>query len=223
MEEVLRPRVAAVAEQPLSGAVLACMMVAFFLLPGLPPILTEVMVVLTLVSWARLMPVVVSPALRPVLYALMGAPRIVASGPEQPERPEKFGFVAFDSDASRIVAVSGEEARLWFPDMRSPVATMQQGEGPLVQAAFSPNGRHLVTASQMGMAWLWDVGDERITKAHDLKGHDKAILYAGFSPDSRLVVTASSDRTARLWTLDGEQLGVLDGHAGQVNHATVSR
>jgi WD40 repeat protein len=95
--------------------------------------------------------------------------------------------------------------------------------GPVEHAAFSPDGKRLVTVSKDAAAQLWDLTRERPV-AMVLGGHQGAVLDAAFSPDGRRLVTVSEDKTARLWDLTGEQpvTTVLEGHEGHVLHAAFS-
>ena len=78
-------------------------------------------------------------------------------------------------------------------------------------AAFSPDGRRIVTASEDQTARIWDAATAKLLAV--LSGHDDAVARAAFSPDGRRIVTASRDQTARIWdAATARQLAVLSGH-----------
>ena len=64
-------------------------------------------------------------------------------------------------------------------------------------AAFSPDGRRVITGSRDTTARLWDAETGREIAV--LQGHTMPVTSAAFSPDGRWVVTGSDDWTARLW------------------------
>src|SRR5262249_33137262 len=70
-------------------------------------------------------------------------------------------------------------------------------ENSVTSAAFSPDGKRIVTASADRTARLWDA-DGR-PNGEPLRGF---VSSAAFSPDGKRIVTASADRTARLWDAD---------------------
>jgi WD40 domain-containing protein len=72
-------------------------------------------------------------------------------------------------------------------------------QGGVRQAAFSPHGRSVVTASADQTARLWDAASGALRAT--LTGHQGFVWQAAFSPDRRWVVTASEDGTARLWRI----------------------
>jgi predicted oxidoreductase (fatty acid repression mutant protein) len=86
---------------------------------------------------------------------------------------------------------------------------------PIISAAFSADGKRVVTASRDRTARIWDAesGEEMAV----LKGHTSRVSSAAFSADGRRVVTASQDSTARIWDADsGEEIAVLKGHTDSV-------
>ena len=64
----------------------------------------------------------------------------------------------------------------------------------MYSAAFSPDGRRVVTASYDKMAKIWNATTGKVV--HTLKGHSGWVYSAAFSPDGRSVVTASGGMTA---------------------------
>lgn len=92
---------------------------------------------------------------------------------------------------------------------------------PLQWAAFSPDGKQIVTASWDGKARVWNADGRGEPVV--LEGHADQVLSAVFSADGKRIVTGSSDKTARVWNADGSGKSiVLRGHDGPVKFAAFS-
>ena len=81
--------------------------------------------------------------------------------------------------------------------------------------SFSPDGKSLVTSSQDGAAYVWDV----VTGQRELLLVDAtvAINAATFSPDGSEIATASGDRLGRLYlSRNGKLFAALAGHRESV-------
>ena len=88
-------------------------------------------------------------------------------------------------------------------------------------AAFSPDGRYIVSASVDETIKLWDIQSGECIKT--LKGHTYFVESASFSPDGKYIVSASYDNTLRIWdTSSGKCIQTLEGHTDDVNSATFS-
>ena len=104
-----------------------------------------------------------------------------------------------------------ETARLWDAASGRVIATLVGHTDPVYSAAFSPDGRRIVTASKDKTARLWDAATGRALAT--LEGHENEVVSAAFSPDGTRIVTASGDKTARLWdAASGRALATLAGH-----------
>jgi WD40 repeat protein len=88
-------------------------------------------------------------------------------------------------------------------------------------AAFSPDGRRVVTASDDRTARVWDTASgQPVTPPLT---HQDQVWHAAFSPDGRRVVTASWDQTARVWdAASGQPLSPPLSHQNGVLHAAFS-
>jgi WD40 repeat protein/serine/threonine protein kinase len=90
-----------------------------------------------------------------------------------------------------------------------------------VSASFSPDGKLALTASESGIASVWqiDTGNEILTLQHP-----SAVLGAEFSPSGRYIVTACKDKIGRIWdAVSGVLMHKLVAHTDSVIHAEFSR
>jgi WD40 repeat protein/serine/threonine protein kinase len=83
------------------------------------------------------------------------------------------------------------------------------GHGDSIRfAAVSPDGRHVVTASDDKTARVWDAATGEELRV--LRGHQGPVREAVFDAAGKRVATRSRDGTARLWDLEtGEELARL--------------
>jgi WD40 repeat protein/serine/threonine protein kinase len=87
-------------------------------------------------------------------------------------------------------------------------------------AAFSPDGQTVVTASVDKTARLWDVATG--AEIRRFEGHTQALRAVAFSPDGRTIATAGDDNTARLWDVaTGAEIRRFEGHTYNVIAAEV--
>jgi WD40 repeat protein len=127
----------------------------------------------------------------------------------------------FSPDGSQLASLYLSDARIWDAETGASIATLRGHQDSVYSAAFSPNGRFIVTASADRTAIVWNTATDFIVQT--LKGHKDSIVHAVFSPDSLKIVTASADNSARIWSAkSGEELFKLEGHKSSVKNAAFS-
>ena len=93
-------------------------------------------------------------------------------------------------------------------------------DGVLESAAWSPDGRRIVSASWDGMVQVWNAdgtGQPIVLSDHNGPGS------AAWSPDGQRILSASNDKTVRVWNADGTgQPIILRGHDAAVGYAAWS-
>ena len=115
----------------------------------------------------------------------------------------------------------GFEWYYWKRQSHLEFLTLNGHSDQVYSAAFSPDGRYIVTGSFDHTAKVWDakIGKELLT----LKGHSSVVYPAAFSPDGRWIVTGSYDNTAKVWGASGgKELLTLKGHSGGIMAAAFS-
>jgi WD40 repeat protein len=130
---------------------------------------------------------------------------------QQGERIGTWGALSFSPDGKHVLTSCPSEASLWDAATGKIARALSAPEDWYADAAFSPDGKRIVTASLTRTARVWDTatGKELVP----LVGHEGQIGSAAFSPDGCLVVTVATDRTdrtCRLWDAhSGKQVGTL--------------
>ncbi|HEV7731821.1 MAG TPA: WD40 repeat domain-containing protein [Candidatus Binatia bacterium] len=142
-----------------------------------------------------------APALARLAYALRLAPNAAAAS------AALFSVVVYDH-------VHGE--------VFSPVGAPFVHGQPVRWAAFSRDGKRVVTASSDGTAQVWEV--ESGTRLGPPLRHRGPVVYAAFHRDGRRVVTASDDGTAQVWEVGSSKpIGPPLRHRGPVRTALFSQ
>ena len=112
----------------------------------------------------------------------------------------------FDTGSGRVVST------LRFPPGEGPGApgAADSLAGVTWAVEFSPDGALLATASQDGVARLWDPASGDLVAK--LEGHDAAVDFVAFDPTGTRLISGSDDGTAQIWDVgSAESLNSLEG------------
>ena len=77
-----------------------------------------------------------------------------------------------------------------------PLIASFEHQDLVIDAAFSPDGARILTASWDKTAKLWDAASGKLVASF---AHQGFVWHAAFSPDGARILTASADKTAKLW------------------------
>jgi WD40 repeat protein len=120
--------------------------------------------------------------------------------------------LAFSPDAKS--AILAAERSLYQIDARTGnlLRKLEGHTGWIVHAAFSRDGKSLVSASDDGTARLWDVDTGKQIQL--FRGHNGPVKSASLRRDGRLLLTGGADTTVRLWDVtSGKELRSFRKHS----------
>lgn len=127
----------------------------------------------------------------------------------------------FSADGSQIIIVDSNETTLLINLSQASSVALEGHTDLVTSAAFSPDGKLVVTCSADRTARVWDAVSGMTLLA--LEGHQAPVTSAKFSSDGKKLVTASEDNTIRFWdSQTGNSTGILRGHADVISDVSFS-
>ena len=128
---------------------------------------------------------------------------------------------ATTSRADGTTAPTDPSFGAWLPYGAGTPIVLTGHTNSVTSATFSPDGAHVLTASDDGTARIWRSTGSGTRIVFD--SQTDPLTSTTFSPDGSLALTASNDGTLRIWRSDGSGTPlVLTGHSGWVTSATFS-
>jgi WD40 repeat protein len=112
--------------------------------------------------------------------------------------PDGRRYLAITSDGKTAADIKLASAIVYDTDTGQAVSHAMKHAGMIHFAAFSHDGKLIVTASNDHTARLWNAQTGQPTTEEPLR-HGNPVFHAAFSPDDTRIVTGSQDHTARVW------------------------
>jgi WD40 repeat protein/tRNA A-37 threonylcarbamoyl transferase component Bud32 len=121
-----------------------------------------------------------------------------------------------DEDLNRVLRINLGELR----SRLAPLKAMLPHQKKVLVAAFSNDGKRVLTGSEDATACLWDADTGKLLAT--LK-HANPVYGAAFSPDDKFIATgANNGKGVQLWDADGKAIGPRLNHPNTVGRLTFS-
>lgn len=119
------------------------------------------------------------------------------------------------------LAVGGSDHLMRILDVASLAVkhTLTGATNSVFTCAYSPDGRHLLTAGRDAHLRIWDVA-AGYQAQQSIVAHMFTINHLAFSPDARLLATCSMDKSIKLWDAQTWQLLRVVDKARHAGHGT---
>jgi WD40 repeat protein len=129
------------------------------------------------------------------------------------------GLCSFSPDGKLIATVDGHAVLLLNARTGKPAAPPLRHEDSIRVAAFSPDGKSLLTASDDKTARAWSVSDGR--EIYPPLRHEKYVWTACFNPDGTRILTVVG-KQALIWdAINGKRMVSIEGR-GSIGSAAFS-
>ncbi|WP_294538348.1 hypothetical protein [uncultured Rhodoblastus sp.] len=102
------------------------------------------------------------------------------------------------ANEDQILAVTQSETNVWSIKHAGQPQKLDEHGASVMQAAFDPNGRFIVTASNDGSVRVFDIASDQLNKGVELRGHRGPAFAVDVDKDGT-IVSGGTDGTIRFW------------------------
>ncbi|MGF1578680.1 MAG: WD40 repeat domain-containing protein [Gemmataceae bacterium] len=139
--------------------------------------------------------------------------------------------ITTSSDGKYVVTTSRDRSlRVWVAKNGKEISKLEKQPTDLYAAAFSPDGKTVVTATggwnKKAKKWIgevrfWNPKTKKVVKT--ITGHSAIVKAMAFSTNGKVLVTAGEDETAIIWDVKtGKATQTLKGHKGKIQDVAIS-
>src|SRR5262249_987387 len=126
--------------------------------------------------------------------------------------------IAFSPDEKEIIVVR-DDGKICSWNMSTNIVTDPLPEQTvLYSAAFSPDGKLIITAGSKGTK-IWNAANHQLARK---LGPDSETRWAQYRPDGGLIVSVSGNSGVIWNAADGKEIATLRGHTDRINRAWFS-
>jgi len=116
------------------------------------------------------------------------------------EAPSTVAGLAFAPKGFRVAIAHYNGVSLWFPNAAGAKPEKLEWKGSHLSAAFSPDGRFVVTAMQEPMLHGWRLPEGQHMR---MSGYSARVRSLGWTADGEFLATSGSEQLI-LWPFDGK-------------------
>lgn len=117
-----------------------------------------------------------------------------------PDGPNEVLSAQFSSDGSKILAVCNDgSAKIWDANSFKRIGTIWRFLDNFRVATFSPDAKRVVTASEEGVAYVWNSITCDDIEIKRIKGRKARVSTVRYSVDGKCIVTGYEDGFISLW------------------------
>jgi WD40 repeat protein len=139
-------------------------------------------------------------------------------------RLRRFGWRANELDRQLRVPEGASFLRVRHAHTRQSPALVRDlvgHDGMVTACVVTPDGRHIVSASEDKTLKVWDLESGRALAT--LESHADKVIACAVTPDGRCIVSASWDGILKLWDVESRRvLATWEGHTDGVMACTVT-